>query len=204
MKLWSIQPLCWYEKLLSEGIIFGEEKEIEFIKDDVDFMNAYHWMISQMESKIGKRPFGNAYPIWAWFQYENINRRKPDLRRSGFLEKGNRGVRIEFEKDEREILLSDFSLWHHPLNFWHIADDEAEDDRFDAFLKNENIDILNLNSENAPLHIKEKIENSWEKILDMNYSPEYTALPFENKSIQATFWSLSLDEIKKIDYFIAR
>lgn len=204
IKLWTIQPVEWYERLLSDKIIFGEEKEIDFLGGDEDIKNAYQWMIKQMETRIGHKPFENAYPIWAWFQYDNINKRKPDLRSKGYLQKGTNGVRIEFEKEEKDVLLSDFLLWHHPLNFWHLADNEEEYNRFEELLKDENIEFVELYCNNTPKHIKEKIEKSWEKTLDMDYCPEFAAHPFEKKVIQATFWSLSLDEIKKVDYFTAR
>lgn len=204
MKLWTIQPIEWYERLLLDKIIYGEEREIEFIKDGEKFKNAYQWMNHQMEKRIGNKPFENAYPIWAWFQYDNLTKRKPDLRSSGFLEKGTKGVRIEFEKDEKDVLLSDFSLWVHILGFWPIADDELQDDEFDKVLEQEKIKFTDLDIQTVPKYIKDKIESSWEKVLDMNYCPEYAAHPFEKKSIQATFWSLSIEEIIKVDYFIAR
>lgn len=203
MKLWTIQPVEWYEKLLSDGIIYGEEHLIDFIKDD-DFKNAYHWMIKKMEEKIGNRPFKNAYPIWAWYQYSNINKRKPDLRNGGLLTKGTKGVRIEFKKNEKDVLLSDFTLWTHPINFWNITDNKNDDDDFDKLLEKENIKFNELTRYNAPKYIREKIEKSWDKVLDMEYCPEYSAHPFESKSIQATFWSLSKEEIINVDFFISK
>lgn len=183
MKLWTIQPVEWYEKLLSDGIIYGEEHLIEFIKDD---------------------DFKNAYPVWAWYQYSKINKRKPDLRNRGFLTKVTKGVRIEFEKCEKDILLSDFTLWTHPINFWHIADNENDDNNFDKLLEKENIKFNELTRYNAPTYIREKIEKSWDKVLDMEYCPEYSAHPFESKSIQATFWSLSKEEIINVDFFTSK
>lgn len=38
----------------------------------------------------------------------------------------------------------------------------------------------------------------------MDYAPEHTASPFEKKSIQATFWSLSADEIVNVEEFTVR
>lgn len=203
MKLWTIQPIAWYERLCTDGIIYGEESLISNF-DCQEFRNAYQWLVRQMERDIGNKPFDNAYPIWAWYQYTDMNHRRPDLRYSGFLPKGTKGVRIEFEKSDHEVLLSDFILWTNPLNFWYIADSEIEQDAFYKKLALHGIEFSELNSANAPDFIREEIEKSWDKVLDMSYCPEHSAYPFEKKSIQATFWHLSVDEIIKVDNFVAR
>lgn len=105
-------------------------------------------------------------------------------------------------KPKEKVLLSDFQLWHHPLNYWHIADNEEQSLNFDRLLKNGNVKWGDIG--NYPQHIKSKIEKSWKRIFDMNYCSEYAADVFENKSIQATFWNLSLDEVVKVDEFTAR
>jgi hypothetical protein len=47
-------------------------------------------------------------PIWAWYQWENESRRKPDLRAAGHLSKGQKGVRIEFECCDEAALYPKF------------------------------------------------------------------------------------------------
>ena len=197
MKLWTIQPIEWYEKLQKEGILHGTETYIE-----PSFLQPYHWLMNKMDEKIGKRPFPECYPIWAWFQYYDSKRRKPDLRSCAHLPKGTKGVRLEIHKEENEVLLSDFNLWCHPLNYWKIDDNEQETEEFDRLLELNKIKFID--KENYTNEIKQIIEKSWDKLLDMNYSPEYSAHPFEEKSIQATFWSLSTDEIVKVEKFTAR
>ncbi len=166
------------------------------------FNNAYNWMLKEMKDRIGIGDKTDGYPIWAWYQYNTAKQRRPDLRGSGFFQKGTKGVRIEFEKSSKDVLLSDFSLWGHVLNYWQISDSEEEDNKFDKLLADNNIDFVNKKSYTP--EIRKIVEDSWIKIFDMDYSPEYTADPFEKKNIQATFWDLSVDEIKKVDYFIAR
>ncbi len=197
MQLWTVQPIEWYEELLKNGIIYGNKNFVE-----EDFLEPYHWLMNKMDEKTGKRPFSECYPVWAWFQYNDSKRRKPDLRSSAFLPKGTKGVRIEINKSEKDILLSDFSLWHHVLNYWQISDNEKESEEFDRLLKFNNIRFID--KEKYTPEIKRKVEKSWDKILDMDYVPEYSAKPFEKKSIQATFWSLSFDEIVKVEEFTAR
>ena len=84
----------------------------------------------------------NIYPIWFWHQYKNSKSKRPDLRESGLLSKGTKGVLIEFEKPETEILLSDFNLWHFVLNYWHIANNEEQELEFNKLLKTSNVEFI--------------------------------------------------------------
>ena len=197
MTLWTIQPIERYEELLKNGIIYGGKDYV-----DKDFLKPYQWLMHKMNEKIGEPEFPECYPIWAWFQYHNVKRRKPDLRCSAHLTKGQKGVRIEIHKKESEVLLSDFDLWHYALNYWKINDNEQEAKKFDLLLEKNK--IKSIDKENYTIEIKQEIEKSWDKILDMNYAPKYSAQPFEEKSIQATFWTLSTDEIIKVEEFTAR
>lgn len=61
MKLWTIQPVEFYNELIINGKIHCCKKYV----DDY-FIESYDWMIAQMENKIGKRPNKNIYPIWSW------------------------------------------------------------------------------------------------------------------------------------------
>lgn len=56
---------------------------------------------------------------------ECIQQAKPDLRYSCHLNKGTPGVRLTLQKEIREVLLSDFILWHSPYCYhYYIAVDE--------------------------------------------------------------------------------
>lgn len=44
---------------------------------------------------------------------------------------GTQGVRLEVEIPDAQVLLSDFDLWHYPLNYWYLPDDEEDDWRFE-------------------------------------------------------------------------
>lgn len=201
--LWTIQPIEWYERLLTDKIIYGDAKLSEwYTAKDIDFRTAYDWLIAEMKKQISPRPFADAVPIWAWFHYLNSDKKRPDLRSSGHLEKGQKGVRIEFIKSRNKVLLSDFDLWHSVLNYWCISDNEKQSESFDKLLRLYNVKFND--KENYPPIAKQMIMDSWQKVLDMHYCPEYSANPFEKKSIQATFWNLSVDEIIKVDEFVAR
>jgi hypothetical protein len=197
MKLWTIQPVEFYDELIINGKIHCFEKNI-----DSHFNEPFSWMIAQMESRIGKRPNKSIYPIWSWYQYKNSESKRPDLRASGLLSKGTKGVRIEFEKPESKILLSDFNLWHYVLNYWHIVDNKKQELKFDELLKMLSLKFTDKGKYTPEL--KNILENSWNKIFDMNYYSSYTADVFNRKKIQATFWTLKSTEIVKVDFFNAK
>ena len=99
MKLWTIQTKACYEKLLQDKVIYGTP---EFIMDEY-YTFHYEQLIKQMEERMGKRPNSTCYPIWAWHQWLNSNRNFPDLRSTAHLAKGVAGVRLEIEKDDKEL-----------------------------------------------------------------------------------------------------
>lgn len=201
MTLWTIHNMDWYDALLKHGIIHGNKK---YIDNNWNFsLFGYEWMIKKMEKRIGKRPFPDCYPIWAWYQYSGSKKRKPDLRRIGLLPTRTKGVRLEINKREEDVLLSDFMLWHFPFGFQSfIGKNEEESVAFETMLEEKRLDRKRL--EELPENIQNKIIKSWDRVLDMNFQDPYHTQPKDNKAIQATFWSLKVEEIVKADEFIAR
>jgi len=67
-----------------------------------------------MEQRIGNSEFKNQYPIWAWYQHQDANRRKPDLRRTGHLPAGTNGVRIDLKRIKMKFSyqISYFGIFH--------------------------------------------------------------------------------------------
>ena len=130
MQLWTIQPPEVYHMVMDTGVYrcdpfqsgmlqsFDESKV--GIELDQQFAESYDWLVRQMEKRIGPRPKGVIYPVWAWYQF--AYQKKPDLRRERWSN-GNPGEKqacILLDVPEREVLLSDFGNWHHVLNHWPI------------------------------------------------------------------------------------
>jgi hypothetical protein len=201
VKLWTIQDERGWNELQEKGVYSGK-KEFVF----PEFLLGYDWLRTQMEKRIGKPKKPNQYPVWAWYQSIDATRKRPDLRTSGHLPTGKIGYRIEFEKEAKEILLSDFVLWHWPLCYHdYIANSEEEAIRFEKEKENQNIHgFLSGSLEKLPTSLQTKITLSWEKIFDMDFDVEYYTDSFEEKKIQATFWELKKEEITRVDRFIAR
>lgn len=194
--LWTIQDQQGWNELQSKGILIPKSKFVH-----PDFKEGYDWLRIQMNEKIGKPKRKNQYPIWAWFQYLDAKKKRPDLRGTGFLPTGEIGYRIEFQKDSKDILLSDFELWHYVLNQWYLGSNIKDQEDFHEL---EDSRYKGLSYQGYPKSIKNKIQKSWQRIFDMNYAPKDISWRMEKKSIQATCWSLKLSDVIKVDKFMAR
>jgi hypothetical protein len=199
MILWTIQTEKVWQEFLSSGVLRGiRERIMEQVWE-----SPYQWMIRQMEQRIGPPPTPGAYPVWAWLQWENAKRTKPDLRAGGHLPKRESGVRIEFECPDSSALLSDFDLWHFVLNYWYLPESEVEGDEFEAQLAERGFSFF----KTKPLPNRfyhDRIVASWDKIFDLDWQESEIALPRSEKSIQATLWELNADQVRNHDYFKAR
>jgi hypothetical protein len=192
MRLWTVQPAEVWEILKEQGYFICEPEKSDYLSTEWGFKKSYDWLVSQMDMRIGKRPKGVSYPIWAWHT-RDWQHKKPDLRNIGLGNKGEKSVCIEIEIPDNEVLLHDYDAWHYVLNNWWYdgsfseRDWEKKHNWFDK-LSNEEKEILT--------------KKSWERIFDVS--------PFKNdwfqkgRYIQATFWVLYLKDVKNVRYFIAR
>ena len=201
MTLWTIQTIDWYNDFLKKGTIYVSREHIDEYYDFCLF--GYNWLRNKMDSSVGKRPFQNCYPIWAWYQYKNSEKKRPDLRAVGFLRKGTRGVRIEIKKKESEVLLSDFMLWQIPY-FHHDFIGRNKNERKNFSNKLEKIGMATSHIGKLPKDLRKEMIKSWDRVLDLDFNDRYFTKARKNKRIQATFWSLSIDEVVKVDEFTAR
>lgn len=191
MKLWTMQPVEVYEELQKKLIFRCDVSKIP----EPSFVEKYDWLIQYLNKKHTK-PQDVDYPIWAWYRF-NGKEKKPDLRHSCYGCRGEKMVCLELEIPDEHVLLSDFDLWHFPLNNWWLYDcfkpdfgEKEWDEAHEEFAKL---------SKDEQIRRKEK---SWERIFDIE--------PFENdwivkgKYVQAIFWELKLEYVKKVQYFTAR
>ena len=198
MVLWTVQSIAAWHALQLSGHLRGDPRYIED-----DFLSAYIWMAKQMHERLGFRPSENSLPVWAWYQWQGAKRQKPDLRSGGHLPKGERGVRIEIELGDSLVLLSDFELWHYVLNYWYLPSSEEEGEAFELELAKHRLSFFKTKPLPSPVYHK-KIEESWTRIFNTEWAEEGLACTKAEKSLQATFWELSLDHVKSVREFIAR
>ncbi len=136
MILWIVQHKIVWDKLCSER----RYKTDGFFVDEYHIV-PYNWMVLQMERRIGPKPPDVKFPVWGWYQWEDARRKMPDLRCSSHLPKGTEGVRLKINIDDCKVLLSDFETWHYVLNYWYLAQSEADFDRFEQELKKNNLEV---------------------------------------------------------------
>lgn len=124
------------------------------------------------------------------------------MRYSSVGNQGQKSVLLEIHKADDEVLLSDFDLRHYVLNQWYIADNEKQYDDFLLKLNKSGVDFWD--KDHYPSKLRKQMMESWQKIFDMQYKSDDGVLPFARKSVQATFWQLSIQEVKSVRFFTAR
>lgn len=198
MILWTIQSIDAWKELQVSGILRCYDQFVE-IEDYV----AYKWMIEQMEKRVSVKRPENAFPLWACYQWDGEQHKKPDLRSSDHLPKGQKGVRIEFQINDHLVLLSDFDLWHFVLNYWYLPQSTANGELFEAKLAENGLSFFQSKPLPDPAFY-EIITKSWERIFDIEWEEKDLTVPKVQKSIQATFWELRLKEVRRVDEFTSR
>jgi hypothetical protein len=199
MILWTIQKEEAWEKLQELGYLVAT---IDNIMEE-SWVSAYLWMTNQMKKRLGPPPYADCYPVWTWYQWENAKRKRPDLRAGGHLSKNARGVRIEFECHENSALLSDFELWHYVLNYWYLPESLAEGEAFELQLERQGLSFFD--TKPLPnLEYHERMVKSWDRIFDLDWIEADLSSPRDQKSIQATTWQLSIDQVRSCKHFKSR
>lgn len=205
MKLWTIQNESTYENFKETGILRADDR---FICEDMIFH--YNWMTGQMKRKIGL-PISEKikYPIWAWYQWGGIKRKRPDLRVPGHLERKTKGVLLELEVEPGNVLLSDFDDFNNVLNYGYIADNEEDFNKFYDELESYGYCHYDLQSEDKKPDIleefKSRLYESWKKIFDSeNERDEGWSGKKEEQSIQSTMWEVKWEQVVSVKHFIAR
>lgn len=194
MKLWTIQlPEVFLQNLNENKAYRTDASKIDW----PEFLPAYDWLCKHLEAK-SPRPEGVSYPIWAWHTFAG-KRKKPDLRYSGYGTRGTKLVCLELEIPDDKVLLSDFELFHFCLNKWWLDPEVFNNPNYNEETYDKNHAWFKSLS---PERQQEELEKSWRQILDVT--------PFESdwirrgSDIQAIFWELKPEYIRKVQFFTAR
>lgn len=191
MRLWTIQPVeVW--KLLQENGRYVCDKSKSECLEDYSFVTAYNWLVDEMENRIGVRPEDVEYPVWAWYAYDGVHG-ELDLDEEAYVSKDQEAVCLEVEIPDEEVVLTDFGNWHCVLNngycFNALSEDEWESEMewFDSL---ESVEKK-----------KVKVE-SWQRIFDTTRI--VNDFVENGRYVQATFWSLKLEDVKKVRFFVGK
>lgn len=182
LTLWTVRPENDFFLLQKQGVYRTDERFVFHFRKE-----AYHWIAEQLKKKV-QPPAGVTLPVWAWYRAYGLNQIKPDLRKTGHLQRGERGVRIEFEVPEHLVLLSNFDAWHAVLNNHCVAFGDKEYGDYEK--------MEQTYSKNDFEQIKQQ---SWLKIFDLNLIEDPNT-----DAVQAVLWEFKIEWVKKIDFFIAR
>ncbi len=186
MILWTIQTENVYEQIQTNGV-YRCDFEKSYIYQRCK--EQYDWLAQEMKRRIGDPPEGIRLPVWAWYMWEG-GRKKPDLRRErwGNGWKGDRFACMEIDIPEERVLLSDFDDWSIILLNGLISDTEEEDER--------------LEKEYERMSPEERIKyrnNNWERAFSLQFLDNDWV--HRGDSIQATFWELKREDIRKTRFF---
>ena len=179
MRLWTIQTTEFYDTLLKNGVIYCD-RESWFCQE---YRAMYDWMANEMRKHIGNPPNPDIrYPLWAWYQYTSRKKPKPPVSPNVLESDQKEGVILEIEVPDNEVLLSDFGLWHVPLNGHPISDDKKLMHRFEAFRAAHG---GSCDFKDYPEELQHDIMVSWSVIFDLRTRlRQWVAKAIWNRSIQ--------------------
>lgn len=193
LQLWSIQTVGAYQELRRTGVLSVSGDHI-----DPSFARAYRWMGSELERRVAKPPgFTGSYPVWAWFQYDGLHRKKPRLRDAGLLEPGSKGVLLDLIVEPELVLLSDFQKWHAVLNEDYLPIDSCDQDAFDDWVSSAD------DSEEMKRLVRDRVEASWSRIFDVEARASDCWEGPEKREIQAVLWQIEATMVSSVEGFVA-
>lgn len=192
MILWTIHPAEIYNQIINNGYYHFDDKILENKAWRNECPEAYAWLVSEMTKRIGPPPKGITSPVWAWYIHAS-RRKKPDLRKSEYGRKGESMVCLEIDIPDNAVVLSDEEAWHFVMNNQYLSNATCEETY--------NMDISQF--EELPEYKKhEAIISSWQNIFDIeSFDNGFKAT---GRFVQATFWELKAEQIRKVQYFTAR
>jgi hypothetical protein len=193
MIIWTIQNIAAWEQLQRDGLLRGDGRRVPLF-----LRTAYRWMSDQMQTRLATKHAH--FPLWGWYQWQGTRRCRPDLRASGYLAKEEIGVRIEIDLPGTSVLLSDFNLWHCVLNYSYLAFNEQEDDEFVHELEEAGVSQMRP----YPEPFNHRVLLSWQRIFDLEAGDVEWWGPLSERIIQATFWELTISQVRHVDIFKAR
>ena len=176
MRLFTVQPKEVLDIINEKGKFVCDPAKSENLANEYDtaFRYAYKWLIGKMNEKI-ENPNHVEYPVWAWYKIDGKNE-LPYFNNS--LVNYENQVLLEIEIDDKDVVLTDYNLWHMPLNGC-FANMEESDEAWEE--KSKWFDSLDPEERH-----RVRLE-SWNCVFDTS-----------GKYIQATFWELKKENIVNV------
>lgn len=165
-----------------QQILAGEIQECptDCAEDDYCFQMAYEWMKASMDAAGLSGRKHDITPWWCWIALQG-QQVKPSREGS---QPGDVLLELSLPKDH--LLLSDFHMWHVPLNYWSMLEGQ-ELEKFEAELAAAGLSMYRDKPVPEPFH--SKVQDGWSQIFSLDLKNEFT-YDFGAKTIQGVFWSL--------------
>jgi hypothetical protein len=162
-----------------------------------DFRRPYDWIVQQMHLR-GLFPSitGTSYPVWAYYHWNGIGYKKPDLRHTSLRRYAKNGpeVLMTIDIQPARLLLSDYEAWHWVLNQWHFSGTEEQTD-FESRCTAQAAGYMR----SIPLQVpalQKEMEATWQQIFDLERCAELLETASSARQVQAVFWELRPQDVR--------
>lgn len=154
--------------------------------------------------------YGGRPPIWCWLE-------KPDMR--GIWGPGGvRVVRAALEIPAERVLVSDFELWHVPLNNNYLARSDAEDRAFEDEENRRGFWRARHETPSGwwtspdsdyPSDLRERVLRSWERVFpdrwgELDESEWYGVGDGRDRRLQACVEEIRPEDVVRQERFVTR
>lgn len=191
MKLVTFQSLDAVRYLFKNGYLECDERKIKLNKSGY----IYNWIINEMNEKIDNLN-NSKYPLWCWVKcYNGICPPKVKGKRvEGF------DVKITFNKNEKDVFITDFRRYSFLLNNQFIPNNKNEKKLFEEELKKYKITKEELEAYVRKDKYKEcRNDDNFKKICKKIEKSFDKCITKESNILQGCIWRINLNEIEKIE-----
>lgn len=189
MIVWTFQPASIMEEIERTGTFRCDPSRSFNLTKENSLKRQYAWLMEQMEKRIGRRPEGVSYPVWAWHTWE-FGRRMPDPDSGAFLESREQKIALTLDLPEDRMVLTDFDAWQLVMNSSFLSDVIETEEEFEKQLSW----LVGLSEE----ELLKETERSWQRVFDVE---PYDSDTFSRgRYVQATFWEIRKEYIREIRY----
>lgn len=173
VRAYTLQSAAAWDLALERGYMTGSRDHV----DEHD-LGPYLWMVEQMGLRIDGH--SGDFPIWAFFH-------RPNMRQRPFFDAPT--VLIVADVPRSRMLISDFDLWHDPLNSWYCALTHEESDAFDGSHV----------GGTGPAFVTDAMRSTWERVFDLApRPPEVLRFAGPGCRLQACIDRITIDEVVSV------
>ena len=191
MKLVTFQTIEAVNDLFKKGYLECNKNKINLEKSGP----TYKWVLNKMNERI-PNPNNVDYPLWCWVKCYNgiCPPKKKGKRVEGF------DVKITFNKNEKDVFITDFRRYSFLLNNIYISNSLKEKVEFERLLEKYNITKEELKAYVRPdkykshrtdkeyIDVCNKIRKTFDRCITKN-----------SDVLQGCVWRINLDEVEKIE-----